>query len=132
MPLYGGLPVKLRTLVGPPVDYDPDECTPEQLRDLCRDAIRAMIRDHQKRPGSVLRALRERVCVDCVSGGAGRIRRARERRRERRRRRRRRGGTGDHGGVEESSDDVAGVSGEDDEEEEEEEDVGRRENLHTE
>ena len=39
VPLYGGLPVKLRTVVGRPIEYDPDNCTPEQLRDLCRDAI---------------------------------------------------------------------------------------------
>ncbi len=90
MPLYGGLPVKLRTVVGPPVEYDPDNCSPEQLRDLCRDAIKGeegcctiyvmyignanlqtcplfagLINEHQRRPGSVLRALRERLRLNC-------------------------------------------------------------------
>jgi len=67
VPIYGGLPVKLRTVVGPPVDYDPDHCSPEELRDRCRAAVHELIEANQKRPGSVLRALKERVCMDCCA-----------------------------------------------------------------
>ncbi len=60
MPIYGGLPVKLHTFIGEPISYDPENTTPEQLRDLCRDALEALIQEHQKRPGSIARALKER------------------------------------------------------------------------
>ena len=72
IPIYGGFPVKLRTIIGPPVEYDPDRCTPEELRDRCKEAIAALIRDNQKRPGSVLRALGQRLPWWDPAGGAGR------------------------------------------------------------
>jgi len=79
VPIYGGLPVKLRTVVGEPVEYDPMTCSAEELRDRCRLAIQQLIEANQKRPGSVLRALKERICVDCCASGQ----RPRQRRRRR-------------------------------------------------
>jgi 1-acyl-sn-glycerol-3-phosphate acyltransferase len=61
MPIYGGFPVKMTSYIGNPVEYDPETCTPEQLRDKCRDALKELIDNHQKRPGSIVRALYQRV-----------------------------------------------------------------------
>ena len=47
-------------------------CTPEELRDRCREAVASLIRDNQKRPGSVLRALGQRLPWWDPAGGAGR------------------------------------------------------------
>lgn len=64
MPIYGGLPVKLTTHIGNPVDYDPENCTPEELRDKCRDALKELIDNHQKKPGNVAQAFYQRLSLD--------------------------------------------------------------------
>ena len=66
VPLWGGFPVKLRTIVGEPIVYDVGEICPEELRDRCKRAMQKLIDDNQKKPGSVLRALGQR----CGSGNA--------------------------------------------------------------
>jgi len=61
IPLWGGMPVKLTTFVGEPIDYDYKTCTPEELRDKCKLALEKLILKRQKsRPGSMLAALAER------------------------------------------------------------------------
>lgn len=65
VPLWGGFPVKLKTIVGEPIEYNPEEITTvEELRDLCKAAMQKLIDDNQKKPGSILRALGQR----CSSG----------------------------------------------------------------
>ncbi|XP_033212397.1 transmembrane protein 68-like [Belonocnema kinseyi] len=59
-PVYGGFPVKLKTFVGKPIPYD-GSLTPEQLRVKVAGALEELIQKHQKMPGSIMRALWERV-----------------------------------------------------------------------
>ncbi|XP_070555922.1 DGAT1/2-independent enzyme synthesizing storage lipids-like isoform X2 [Ptychodera flava] len=58
-PIYGGFPVKMRTFVGDPIQYDPN-LTPQQLAKKAEAALKEMIATHQKIPGNVFRALTER------------------------------------------------------------------------
>ncbi|XP_063982320.1 DGAT1/2-independent enzyme synthesizing storage lipids [Diachasmimorpha longicaudata] len=58
-PLYGGFPVKLKTFIGKPMPYD-SSLTPEQLRDNVAKALEDLIKEHQRVPGSIMRALIER------------------------------------------------------------------------
>ncbi|XP_023720361.1 transmembrane protein 68 isoform X3 [Cryptotermes secundus] len=60
VPIYGGFPVKLRTHVGKPIPYD-GNLTPEQLHIKVAHAIEELIEEHQRIPGSIMRALVERV-----------------------------------------------------------------------
>lgn len=86
VPIYGGFPVKLKTIVGKPIEYDPN-LTPEQLaekvstlrivvQDCCRQlltiypapvrlqtarVLEDMISANQRIPGSIFRALLDRV-----------------------------------------------------------------------
>lgn len=60
IPLYGNFPVKMRTFIGEPIEYD-SSYTPEQLAQKTQLAIEALIREHQYIPGSILRALLARV-----------------------------------------------------------------------
>jgi 1-acyl-sn-glycerol-3-phosphate acyltransferase len=60
VPIYGGFPVKLITHVGPPILYDPQH-TPEDLHTKAAEGIDALIRRHQRIPGSISRALTERL-----------------------------------------------------------------------
>ncbi|XP_039310938.1 transmembrane protein 68 [Solenopsis invicta] len=60
VPIYGGFPVKLVTYVGKPIPYD-ENLTPEELQIKVIDSIRDLIRKHQKVPGSITRALMERI-----------------------------------------------------------------------
>lgn len=62
VPLYGGFPVKLRTIIGSPIPYD-KEHTPFALKEKCKEAIETMIKEHQRVPGSILRALVDRVPI---------------------------------------------------------------------
>lgn len=55
-PIYGGFPVKFRTHLGPPIEYDPT-LTPEQLQEKVALAIEDLIQKHQRIPGSILHAL---------------------------------------------------------------------------
>ena len=53
--------LQLTTYVGEPIEYDPDACSPEELRDLCRSALEKMIAERQRnRPGSIWRAFLQR------------------------------------------------------------------------
>jgi len=65
VPIYGGFPVKLRTYLGPPIEYDPDNITQEELRDKIKDAIEDLINTHQRLPGSIIRALLQRIPFLC-------------------------------------------------------------------
>lgn len=60
VPIYGGFPVKLKTHVGKPIPYSAD-LTPEQLQIKIIRALEELIAKHQRRPGSILRAILERV-----------------------------------------------------------------------
>ncbi|GIY91106.1 transmembrane protein 68 [Caerostris extrusa] len=60
VPIYGGFPVKMRTYVGTPIPYDPN-ITPEELATKAAQAIEEMINNHQRLPGSILKALVDRV-----------------------------------------------------------------------
>lgn len=59
-PIFGGFPVKLVTFVGEPIPYNPDQ-TPEELARKVELALEDMIRTHQQIPGSIFRALLERL-----------------------------------------------------------------------
>ncbi|XP_030024112.1 transmembrane protein 68 isoform X1 [Manduca sexta] len=59
-PVYGGFPVKLVTHLGAPLHHRPD-LTPDQLQRQVATAIEELIEQHQRVPGSILRALTERV-----------------------------------------------------------------------
>ncbi|XP_063701070.1 DGAT1/2-independent enzyme synthesizing storage lipids [Culicoides brevitarsis] len=58
-PIYGGFPVKFRTYVGEPIEYDP-ETTPEELQTKTRLAIEKLINQYQRIPGSITHALLDR------------------------------------------------------------------------
>ncbi|XP_023222683.1 transmembrane protein 68-like isoform X2 [Centruroides sculpturatus] len=60
VPVYGGFPVKLTTIIGKPIPFDPN-LTPEELARKTAEAIQNLIKTHQKIPGSILRALFERI-----------------------------------------------------------------------
>lgn len=60
VPVYGGFPVKMRTYIGEPIPYDPDT-TPEQLAQKTIRSIENMICRYQRIPGSISRALLDRV-----------------------------------------------------------------------
>lgn len=61
VPIYGGLPVKLRTIIGKPIPYEKN-LTAEELAYKTKCAIRELIHHHQNLPGSIIKALFERVC----------------------------------------------------------------------
>ncbi|KAI5616920.1 transmembrane protein 68 [Silurus asotus] len=58
-PIYGGFPVKFRTYLGDPIPYDP-KLTAGELAEKVQAAVQALIDQHQKIPGNILRALLER------------------------------------------------------------------------
>ncbi|KAM4551877.1 DGAT1/2-independent enzyme synthesizing storage lipids isoform 3-T4 [Odontesthes bonariensis] len=58
-PVYGGFPVKFRTFLGDPIPYDPD-LNAAELAERVQQAVQSLIDEHQKIPGSILRALLER------------------------------------------------------------------------
>lgn len=60
VPIYGGFPVKLKTIVGQPVEYDP-EVSPEEMASKVADRMKSMIKQHQQLPGSVSRSIRQRI-----------------------------------------------------------------------
>lgn len=59
-PIYGGFPVKLKTHLGPPIEYDPT-CTPEMLQEKVALAIEELIYKNQRIPGSIMHALLDRL-----------------------------------------------------------------------
>ncbi|XP_045416779.1 transmembrane protein 68 isoform X4 [Lemur catta] len=58
-PMYGGFPVKLRTYLGDPIPYDP-KVTAEELTEKTKNALQALIDEHQRIPGNIMSALLER------------------------------------------------------------------------
>ncbi|KAK9510885.1 hypothetical protein O3M35_005571 [Rhynocoris fuscipes] len=59
-PTYGGFPVKLITHLGPPITVS-EELTPRECSLEVAKAIDELIEKHQKLPGSIMRALIERI-----------------------------------------------------------------------
>jgi len=59
-PIYGFFPVKMKTYIGKPIPYDPND-TPESLTLKAAQAIETLIREHQRVPGSIVSALIDRV-----------------------------------------------------------------------
>lgn len=60
LPVYGGFPVKLRTIIGQPIPYD-ERATPEEVAEKAADAIRELIRKHQRLPGNIVSAMLDRI-----------------------------------------------------------------------
>ncbi|CAD6215735.1 GSCOCG00000546001-RA-CDS [Cotesia congregata] len=59
-PIYGGFPVKLVTYIGKPIDYQ-EGLSPDQIKLKVAEALEQLINQHQSVPGSITRALLERV-----------------------------------------------------------------------
>lgn len=59
-PIYGGFPVKMVTHLGKPMTFDYDNVTPEEVRRQIKREVRALIRKHQRLPGSILRGIAQR------------------------------------------------------------------------
>jgi len=58
-PIWGGFPVKFRTYLGKPIAYD-STMSPEELQTKCAAAIRDLIDQHQRIPGSIFHAMLDR------------------------------------------------------------------------
>ncbi|ODN05145.1 Transmembrane protein [Orchesella cincta] len=69
VPIYGFFPVKMKTYIGKPIPYDPNN-TPEMLAQQAAHAIENLIKEHQRVPGSVFHALIERFYKKEVSKSA--------------------------------------------------------------
>jgi len=65
--MYGGFPVKLVTCVGDPIPYDAS-LSAEQLAEKVRLKMSELIQRHQQIPGSILRALIERLPSQTTPG----------------------------------------------------------------
>jgi hypothetical protein len=63
-PIYGGFPVKFRTHLGKPIEYEPG-ITPEQLQEKVAAAIENLILHNQRIPGNILQALIDRFRKKC-------------------------------------------------------------------
>uniref|UniRef100_A0A0K0CZU3 Acyltransferase n=1 Tax=Angiostrongylus cantonensis TaxID=6313 RepID=A0A0K0CZU3_ANGCA len=61
-PVYGGFPVKMITHLGKPMIFDYDNVSPEEVRRQIKREVRALIRQHQRLPGSILRGIAQRFC----------------------------------------------------------------------
>ncbi|XP_041484811.1 transmembrane protein 68-like [Lytechinus variegatus] len=59
VPIYGGFPVKLKTFIGPPIQWDP-QMTVDDIVQKAHEAVEGLIQKHQKIPGSIRRAFLER------------------------------------------------------------------------
>lgn len=59
LPPYGGLPVKFRTYIGEPIQYDPN-ITAVELAKKTKAALQSLIQKHQQIPGNICSALKER------------------------------------------------------------------------
>lgn len=60
VPIYGGFPVKLKTVVGKPIPYDP-EITPEEMAKKVAEEMKGLIAKNQQLPGSVTRSMIQRI-----------------------------------------------------------------------
>lgn len=61
VPIFGGYPVKLTTYIGRPIEIQHLD-TPEKVKDTVMTELNDLIRAHQRIPGSITKALRERWC----------------------------------------------------------------------
>ncbi|CAJ0571738.1 unnamed protein product, partial [Mesorhabditis spiculigera] len=59
-PIYGGFPVKMITHLGKPMYFDFENVTPQQVRKAIKIEVKALIREHQRLPGSVVRGILQR------------------------------------------------------------------------
>jgi 1-acyl-sn-glycerol-3-phosphate acyltransferase len=60
VPIYGGFPVKLKTIIGKPIPYDPSlSC--EQVAKNTAQVLETMISSNQRIPGSIFQALLDRI-----------------------------------------------------------------------
>ncbi|XP_035783024.1 transmembrane protein 68-like isoform X1 [Anopheles albimanus] len=59
LPIYGGFPVKLRTVLGDPIPHD-ESLSPEALQEKVALAIGTLIKEHQRVPGDILQAIGDR------------------------------------------------------------------------
>ncbi|XP_049278541.1 transmembrane protein 68-like [Anopheles funestus] len=59
LPIYGGFPVKLRTVLGKPIPYD-GSLSPADLQEKVAGAIAELVQEHQRRPGEILQAIGDR------------------------------------------------------------------------
>ncbi|XP_071117548.1 DGAT1/2-independent enzyme synthesizing storage lipids-like isoform X1 [Haliotis cracherodii] len=60
VPIYGFFPVKLRTYLGKPL-YPSSDDTPETFASKVQRAVEALVKRHQQVPGSVVKALLDRM-----------------------------------------------------------------------
>ncbi|XP_027197015.2 DGAT1/2-independent enzyme synthesizing storage lipids-like [Dermatophagoides pteronyssinus] len=58
---YGGLPVKMTTIIGEPIYFLP-EMSVTEIAELTAKKMKELIERHQTRPGSMWKALRQRFC----------------------------------------------------------------------
>ena len=69
VPILGGLPISLTTIIGKPIYFNPEVTTPEALSQRTKAAMEDLIRRNQRIPGSVLAALWERwTPLSCRQG----------------------------------------------------------------
>ncbi|OTF73283.1 hypothetical protein BLA29_012307, partial [Euroglyphus maynei] len=59
MLIYGGFPVKLKTIIGKPIYFSPD-CTVEEIAEMTANKLEEIIKANQTIPGSILRAMIQR------------------------------------------------------------------------
>ncbi|KAH7646442.1 DGAT1/2-independent enzyme synthesizing storage lipids [Dermatophagoides farinae] len=59
MLIYGGFPVKLKTIVGKPIHFSSD-CTVEEIAEMTANKLEEIIKANQTIPGSILRAMIQR------------------------------------------------------------------------
>lgn len=59
VPIYGLFPVKMRTIIGKPIEYD-ENLTPEELKALTKLRIEELIQKHQQLPGNIFSAILDR------------------------------------------------------------------------
>jgi len=59
LPIYGLFPVKMRTIIGKPIEYD-ENLSVDELRDLTKLKIEELIQEHQTLPGNIFSAILDR------------------------------------------------------------------------
>lgn len=60
VPMYGGFPVKLKTIIGKPIKFD-ENITEEELKKQVMDNIYCIIKENQKIPGNILSSILDRI-----------------------------------------------------------------------
>uniref|UniRef100_A0AC35U6Q7 PlsC domain-containing protein n=1 Tax=Rhabditophanes sp. KR3021 TaxID=114890 RepID=A0AC35U6Q7_9BILA len=59
-PLYGGFPVKMITHLGPPIYFDFDNVTAEEIKERVKTDVYNLIHEHQRLPGSIIQGMLQR------------------------------------------------------------------------